>query len=150
MLPIFPTSVTSSLVLKYGMGLFRQGCPDMKGKLSRKLENCGQKLKDRAPGVGGSIGRKRMKWMTQLCNQWDMSDFTQLDESMMQDLLDEGWEKECVPSVEALGGKRLSTTALAKSGGASAFASSSLLPASVGFVTGAALAFTFMSLSRRT
>ena len=76
------------------------------GKAIVKVGQLRDKLKERAPGVGGPLGRERMKWMTKLCNQWEMEDFTSLDEVMMDSLLDEGWEKNRrVPTVQEVGGR---------------------------------------------
>lgn len=79
----------------------------LSGKEGAAIEKVGQLrtlLKQRAPGVGGDLGRRRMKWMTKLCNEWDMDDFTQLDEAMMNKLLDDGWENDIVPPRQATGG----------------------------------------------
>ncbi|EAU88790.1 siroheme biosynthesis protein MET8 [Coprinopsis cinerea okayama7 len=54
-----------------------------------KLRN---KLKVRAPGVGGDIGKRRMKWMSGICERWPMKELSELDETTMDWLLDEGWE----------------------------------------------------------
>ncbi|KAF8077851.1 siroheme synthase [Lyophyllum atratum] len=51
-------------------------------------------LKVRAPGVGGLIGKRRMKWMTNVCNVWEMKSLQLLDDAMMQKLLDEGGHRE--------------------------------------------------------
>ena len=48
-------------------------------------------------GVGGPVGKKRMRWMIDVCNAWDMEDLALLDNEMMKKLLDEGWEKDRVP-----------------------------------------------------
>lgn len=74
------------------------------GEALVKVGQLRTKLKERAPGVGGQLGRERMKWMSGLCNQWDMDDFTALDEVMMEKLLDEGWEiGRRVPNPQELG-----------------------------------------------
>lgn len=71
-----------------------------------KVGQLRKKLRERAPGVGGPLGQERMKWMTKLCNQWEMEDFSSLDEAMMDSLLDEGWEKNRrVPTVQEVGGR---------------------------------------------
>lgn len=121
------------------------------GEAIRKIGELRALLKERAPGVGGVVGRKRMRWMTQLCNEWEMMDFTQLDESLMQKLLDSGWEKDCVPSVESVGGKRISEPTSSKSSQQNIHPSSStVLSSSLGFMTGAVLAFAFVSFYRRS
>ncbi|KAJ7097857.1 siroheme synthase [Mycena belliarum] len=63
-------------------------------------------LKERAPGVGGPLGRKRMKWMSEVCNIWQVDELTQLDEHTIIKLLDEGWEKDRVPTLDQLKGQQ--------------------------------------------
>ena len=84
----------------------REGLSGFEGEAIVKVGRLRNKLRERAPGVGGPLGRERMKWMTELCNQWEMEDFTLLDETMMNNLLDEGWEKNRrVPTVQEVGGR---------------------------------------------
>jgi len=45
-----------------------------------------------------------MKWMTRLCNEWELEDFAQLDDAMMKSLLEDGWEKDRIPSLQDVGG----------------------------------------------
>lgn len=52
-----------------------------------------EKLRSRAPGVGGRLGRERMKWMIEVCDTWDMEQLAELDDAGMQRLLDEGWDQ---------------------------------------------------------
>ena len=62
------------------------------------------KLKERAVGVGGAVGKERMQWMTGVCNAWKMEDLARLDGAAMEKLLDEGWEKgRYVPAAKDLG-----------------------------------------------
>jgi precorrin-2 dehydrogenase/sirohydrochlorin ferrochelatase len=61
-------------------------------------------LKQKAPGIGGDQGRRRMKWMTRLCNEWELEDFAQLDDAMMKSLLEDGWEKDRILSLQDVGG----------------------------------------------
>ncbi|KAJ7709786.1 siroheme synthase [Mycena rosella] len=63
-------------------------------------------LKERAPGVGGALGRKRMKWMSEVCNSWDVDELRQLDDVNILKLLDEGWEKDAVPTLHQLKGQQ--------------------------------------------
>jgi len=65
------------------------------------------KLRDRAPGVGGELGKKRMRWMIRVCTSWDMKDLANMDEDMMQRLLDDGWEMNRVPTVQEAGGVKV-------------------------------------------
>lgn len=60
-------------------------------------------LKERAPGVGGEVSKRRMKWMVDVCNSWDMEGLAQLDEQTMKKLLDTGWENGTVPKPRDLG-----------------------------------------------
>lgn len=62
------------------------------------------KLKERAPGVGGQVGRERMRWMTGVCNAWEMEDLATMNETTMENLLDEGWEKgRKIPTAKDMG-----------------------------------------------
>ncbi|PPQ77516.1 hypothetical protein CVT25_011314 [Psilocybe cyanescens] len=82
----------------------QKGLSGLEGEAIIKVGQLRNKLKEREPGVGGQIGRDRMKWMSGLCNQWEMEDFTLLDEAMMEKVLDEGWEQDGrVPKVEEIG-----------------------------------------------
>jgi precorrin-2 dehydrogenase/sirohydrochlorin ferrochelatase len=65
------------------------------------------KLRERAPGVGGELGKMRMRWMIRVCTSWDMEDLANIDEDMIQRLLDDGWEKNRVPTVEEAGGAKV-------------------------------------------
>ncbi|KAJ8519471.1 hypothetical protein ONZ45_g3594 [Pleurotus djamor] len=75
------------------------------GEAVRKAGILRTQLKERAPGVGGEIGKRRMRWMIDICNAWEMEDFTVLDDDLMKRLLDEGWEKNRVPRLEDIGGR---------------------------------------------
>ena len=56
-----------------------------------------EKLKVRAPGIGGKVSRERMKWMIGVCDTWTMEQLAELDEPAMERLLDEGWNTRTVP-----------------------------------------------------
>jgi len=80
--------------------------PPFLGDAIRKVGMLRARLRKRAPGVGGPIGRKRMKWMIKICDTWSFEQLSALDEEMMERLLDEGWERDLrVPTYEELGGK---------------------------------------------
>ncbi|KAH9484112.1 Siroheme biosynthesis protein met8 [Psilocybe cubensis] len=82
----------------------QKGLSGLEGEAIIKVGQLRNKLKERAPGVGGQLGRDRMKWISSLCNKWEMEDFTLLDEAMMDRLLDEGWEQgKRVPEIKDLG-----------------------------------------------
>ncbi|KAG7447937.1 siroheme synthase [Guyanagaster necrorhizus] len=115
------------------------------GESIRRVGELRDRLKDRAPGIGGAVSRRRMKWMSQLCNEWDMEELTQLDDSMIVKLLDEGWEQNRVPSVHDVGGKsKLRRGRLSKDVFQSTFqdfqaipyGGSTVLPAALGFLAG--------------
>lgn len=61
------------------------------------------KLRERAPGVGGDLGRKRMKWMTSVCTAWKMENLAKLDAAKIELLLDRGWDVDRVPKPEDIG-----------------------------------------------
>ena len=89
------------------------------------------RLRERAPGVGGDLGKKRMAWMTDVCNTWELDELALLDESAMVRLLDEGWEKDKVPRPEEV----LSKAKLKRE---VAIPFSLLVPGVVGFFVGVA------------
>jgi len=78
----------------------------IEGEAISRLGELRTRLKIRAPGVGGTVSKQRMKWMTSLCDTWDMEELVSLDDAMVEQLLDKGWEKNCVPTFEQLGGHR--------------------------------------------
>jgi len=62
------------------------------------------KLKEKAPGVGGDVSKERMRWMTKLCDAWEVETLATLDENIMERLIKEGWEKgRKVPTAEDMG-----------------------------------------------
>lgn len=69
------------------------------------IENVGTlrvKLRSRAPGIGGPLSQKRMRWMSDLCTHWSLEQLAQLDEASMDKVLDEGWEHARVPSFSSV------------------------------------------------
>ena len=79
-----------------------ESIPKAAGEAIEKVGLLREKLKARAPGVGGDVGKRRMKWMVDLCGSWEMEDLAGLDDGQIERLLDEGWEKDAVPSRESL------------------------------------------------
>ncbi|KAH7341564.1 putative NAD(P)-binding-domain-containing protein [Rhizoctonia solani] len=101
------------------------------------------KLRQRAPGVGGPLGKKRMRWMIKLCESWSFEQLAQLDDEKIERLLDEGWDKGLrVPSFEALGGT-LPTVSWREQ------IPSGTLPVAVGFVAGMLVAGALALMRRR-
>lgn len=73
---------------------------------AKAIENVGvlrAKLKERAPGTGGDVGKKRMKWMVDVCNKWSLDDLALLDDQGIEKMLDLGWEKGTVISTSEAG-----------------------------------------------
>ncbi|KAK0459863.1 siroheme synthase [Desarmillaria tabescens] len=112
------------------------------GEAIRRVGELRVRLKERAPGIGGAVSRRRMKWMSQLCNEWDMEDLTQLDDAMIARLLDEGWERNRVPSLHDVGGKpkvkqgKDNPQSTCQDLDAVPHGSSTVLPATLGFIVG--------------
>ncbi|KIJ17078.1 hypothetical protein PAXINDRAFT_167881 [Paxillus involutus ATCC 200175] len=79
--------------------------PEHAGGAIEKVGELRSKLKNRAPGVGGEVGKRRMRWMIDVCTSWEMAELAQLDNTMMDRLLDDGWEKNTVPRPEEVGGR---------------------------------------------
>jgi precorrin-2 dehydrogenase/sirohydrochlorin ferrochelatase len=65
------------------------------------IENAGKlraRLRERAPGVGGKLGQKRMAWVTDVCEAWSFAQLASLEDEEIDVLLGEGWEKGRVPT----------------------------------------------------
>ena len=74
--------------------------------VAKAIENVGvlrAKLRERAPGIGGDVGRKRMRWMIDVCNKWSLDDLALLDEEGIERMLNLGWEKGTVISTSEAG-----------------------------------------------
>ncbi|KAH9829158.1 siroheme synthase [Rhodofomes roseus] len=80
--------------------------PENAGGAVERVGVLRSKLRERAPGVGGELGKRRMRWMIDVCTDWEMEDLALLDEDMMAKLLDDGWEKNRVPRLKEVGGSR--------------------------------------------
>ena len=110
----------------------------------KAIENVGKlrmKLRRKAPGVGGDLGRRRMQWMTSVCTKWSFDELAALDDSTMDRLLEEGWEKNSTPKLISKPQSASSSTS---------FSNNPALASTLGFAAGvAASAIFFMGLSRR-
>ncbi|KAK7693172.1 hypothetical protein QCA50_002738 [Cerrena zonata] len=115
--------------------------PDHAGEAIEKVGELRTKLRERAPGVGGELGKKRMRWMVDVCTSWDLEDLALLNDEMMNKLLDNGWEKNAVPKPEDVG---LQSPSVIPSWSSL----KALLPPTFGFLTGVALT-TGLLLTRR-
>lgn len=73
------------------------------------IENAGKlraRLRERAPDVGGKLGQKRMKWVTDVCEAWSFAQLASLEDEEIDVLLDEGWEKGRVPKYGEVTGRQ--------------------------------------------
>ena len=73
---------------------------------AKAIENVGllrAKLRERAPGIGGEVGKKRMRWMIDVCNKWSLDDLALLDDQGIERMLNLGWEKGTVISTSEAG-----------------------------------------------
>jgi precorrin-2 dehydrogenase/sirohydrochlorin ferrochelatase len=75
-----------------------ESIPKGAGEAIEKVGLLREKLKERAPGVGGDVSKRRMKWIVDLCTSWELDDLAALDDGEIERLLDEGWERDVVPS----------------------------------------------------
>ena len=80
--------------------------PKQAGKAIQKVGELRARLRERAPGVGGQVSKRRMRWMVGVCTAWEMEELAMLNEEMMTRLLNDGWERNVVPPLEAIGGTR--------------------------------------------
>lgn len=67
----------------------------------KAIENVGMlraRLRERAPGIGGDVGKRRMRWMTDVCTKWSLDDLALLDDRGIERMLNLGWEKDTVIS----------------------------------------------------
>lgn len=73
---------------------------------AKAVENVGvlrAKLRERAPGIGGDVGKKRMRWMIEVCNKWSLDDLALLDDRGIERMLNLGWENGTVISTSEAG-----------------------------------------------
>ncbi|KIY72036.1 siroheme synthase [Cylindrobasidium torrendii FP15055 ss-10] len=75
----------------------------LEGEAIRRVGVLRERLRDRAPGVGGPVSRKRMKWISEVCNQWEIEELIHLDDDAITRLLDQGWEENRVLSPKEVG-----------------------------------------------
>lgn len=106
----------------------------------KAIENVGvlrAKLRERAPGTGGDVGKKRMKWMIDVCNRWSLDDLALLDDQGIERMLDLGWENGTVISTSEAGIPPPSRLKLPEG----------TLPAVAGFLAGSLL--TYLAVTAR-
>ncbi|KAI9509968.1 putative NAD(P)-binding-domain-containing protein [Russula earlei] len=72
--------------------------PQGAGEAIEKVGLLRDKLRERSPQVGGEASKRRMKWVVELCTSWEMDDLAGLDDVQIERLLNEGWERDVVPS----------------------------------------------------
>ena len=84
----------------------RQIESNLPDSVAKAIENVGvlrARLRERAPGTGGDVGKKRMRWMIDVCNKWSLDDLARLDEQGIERMLDLGWETGTVISTSEAG-----------------------------------------------
>ncbi|KAF8350547.1 siroheme synthase [Amanita rubescens] len=111
----------------------KKGLTGVEGSAIQKVGELRELLKERAPGIGGEVGRRRMKWISNLCNAWEMDNLVLLDKPMMLRLLDEGWERNTVPTLQDMGGRSNHYQKMIYD----SFAKETIYPLAVGIVVGA-------------
>ncbi|KAG2041544.1 siroheme synthase [Suillus americanus] len=122
-----------------------QSLPEHAGDAITRVGELRVKLKERAPGVGGVIGKRRMRWMIDVCTSWEMEELALLDDKMIRRLLDDGWEKNAVPSPGELGARSSRQVYDTKPN----FTASGVFVTALSFVAGATCAGLFLLARRR-
>lgn len=118
----------------------------LEGEAIRRVGVLRERLRDRAPGVGGPVSRKRMKWISEVCNQWEIEELIQLDDAAITRLLDQGWEENEVLSPKEVG---VSSKPSSSSLPIPLPSSPSVWPVAASFVCGAFAVFALNTLRRR-
>ncbi|OAX32102.1 siroheme synthase [Rhizopogon vinicolor AM-OR11-026] len=121
-----------------------QNLPEHAGDAIIRVGELRAKLKERAPGVGGETGKRRMRWMIDVCTSWEMEELALLDDQMMRKLLDDGWEKNAVPSPAEMGARSRQMYSATPN-----VAAPGILVTTLSFVAGAACASLFLLARRR-
>lgn len=94
-----------------------------------------KELRILAPGVGGPLSKKRMRWMIDTCNKWSIAQMGALnDPEVRRKLLQDGWEKGVVLGPRDVGAASLWSSVT------EVFNNPVTVPALLGFVGGAAVA----------
>jgi len=79
-----------------------ESVPKGAGEAIEKVGLLREKLRERVPEVGGEVSKRRMRWIAEVCTRWELDDLAGLDVEQIERLLDEGWEKNLVPSRDSL------------------------------------------------
>lgn len=78
--------------------------------VERAIDNVGRlraELRQRAPGVGGPLGERRMQWMIGVSDAWSLEELSLMDDGMLEAVLD-GWETMQVRTWDDVVGGRAS------------------------------------------
>ncbi|KAF8674195.1 Siroheme synthase [Rhizoctonia solani] len=117
--------------------------PPFLGDAIRRVGILRARLRKRAPGVGGALGKRRMRWMIKVCETWSFEQLAQLDDERIEKLLEAGWDKGLtVPSYEALGGTVPTVSWVER-------IPSGTLPVAAGFIAGALFTSALVLLRRK-
>lgn len=125
----------------------KKGLTGIEGSAIQKVGELRELLKERAPGIGGEVGKRRMKWMSNICNAWEMEDLVLLDKAMMLRLLDEGWETDTIPTLQDIGGRPRQTQN--RNTIYDCAAKQAILPVAIGIVIGAICTTTCLIMFKR-
>ncbi|KZT03533.1 siroheme synthase [Laetiporus sulphureus 93-53] len=119
--------------------------PEGVGEAIEKVGTLRCKLRERAPGVGGELGKRRMRWMVDVCTSWEMEDLAMLDDEMMAKLLNDGWEHNRVPKPQEISSKHKRARAVT----AIKLSSGAWMPSMAGFLAGVACTALAFRLAQR-
>ncbi|CAK9785720.1 unnamed protein product [Cutaneotrichosporon oleaginosum] len=109
-----------------------------------------KELRERAPGVGGALSKRRMRWMIDTCDAWKLSEMGAMKSpEVRRRLLDDGWEKHRILSAHDLGASEAEVQVIG-SRISSLVHSAAFWPSVLSFVAGAAVASaSFIAAARR-
>lgn len=109
-----------------------------------------KELRERAPGVGGALSKRRMRWMIDTCDAWKLAEMGAMKSpEVRQRLLDEGWEQHKVLGPADVGAPSISIKDEAAGRIVEFLNSPSLWSTVAGFAAGAAIASASFLLSGR-
>ncbi|RSH83349.1 Bifunctional dehydrogenase and ferrochelatase [Apiotrichum porosum] len=104
-------------------------------------------LRQRAPGVGGALSKRRMRWMIDTCDAWRLDQMGAMkDPEVRRQLLDDGWEQHKVLRPGDVGAAPGGVKALV---GDVVRAAPAWLPTLAAFVAGAAVGVAWVDRVRR-
>ncbi|KAM6500368.1 siroheme synthase [Amanita muscaria] len=127
----------------------QKGLTGIEGGAIQKVGELRELLKERAPGIGGEVGKKRMKWMTKLCNTWSLEELAMLDKETMSKLLDQGWKQNAVPTLKDIGGRPRHDVDKTRTGDSFVFSKQVFFASVIGIMTGSLCTAYLMAVRRQ-